>query len=290
VTGQLIYKLCTSAHIPTKKGAKDKRIFQMQLIKFCHPDHNINRGAKLQIGTLYGYRNIEKTELRDEAEGQYEFTIEFPEEIELDRRWTNLLFQSLFAFGKSDDTPRFPGSFSADIVKINIVRQIGDTVVVKDTTVRVNRSVNNSLIFCMSLFETAESNPFQNYKDHWAFGEESANEFARRLGNLIFQQAKLSTFETSVLETLSPATVNALSIRVQHKKIRYGDRRLRITNQSKPSYEELLEILSDISFIKPGRFKKENEYRFVFDLHDGQRLFPPKQQNLLLTLNPLIDL
>lgn len=262
----------------------------MQLIKFCNPEHNIHRGAKLQVGTLYGYRSIENPALQDEAEGKYEFTIEFPEEIELDRRWSNLLFQGAMGFGKTDDTPRFAGSFSANILKLHIVRQTGDTVIVKDTTVRINRGVNNCLIFCMSVLETAESKPFQNYSDHWAFGEQSANEFARRLGSLIFQQAKLSSFESSILENLSPATVNALSIRIQHKKVRYGDRHMRITNQNKPTYEELLEVLSEISFIKPNRFNKENEYRFVFELHDGQRLFPPKQQNLLLTLNPLTDL
>ena len=83
----------------------------MQLIKFCKPEHNIYRGAKLQIGNLFGYRRIENSEVRDETEGKYEFTIEFPEEIELDRRWANLLLQGVVAFGKTEDAPRFPGSF-----------------------------------------------------------------------------------------------------------------------------------------------------------------------------------
>lgn len=262
----------------------------MQLIKFCSPEHNIRQGAKLQVGTLYGYRSIENPELQDDAEGTYEFTIEFPEEIELDRRWINLLFQGSIGFGKTDDIPRFPGQFSTHIEKICIVRQTADCVVVKDTTVRISRSVNNSLIFCMSLLETAESNPFKNYSDHWAFPEQSANEFARRLGNLIFQQAKLSSFENSISEILSPGTAGTLSLQGQHKRVVYRDRRMRITEQIKPTFDELLQVLSDISFIKPECFSKENEYRFIFELNNGQRLFQPKKQNLLLSLNPLTDL
>jgi hypothetical protein len=262
----------------------------MQLIKFCNPEHNIHRGAKLQVGTLYGYRTIENPELQDEAEGTYEFTIEFPEEIALDRRWSNLLFNGAIAFGSTDDIPRFAGSFSAHTVKLNMVRQTADSVVVRDTVVRISRSVNNCLIFCMSLFETAEATPFKNYKDHWAFPEQNANEFSRRLGSLIFQQAKLSAFDDSISESHTPGTVATLSLQVMHKKVVYRDRHMRITEHNKPTYEELLEALSSISFFKPESFSKENEYRFIFELNDGKRAFPPKKKNLLLTLNPLADL
>lgn len=142
----------------------------------------------------------------------------------------------------------------------------------------------------MSLFETAEAKPFQKYEDHWAFPEQNANEFSRRLGSLIFQQAKLSSFDDSISGSHSPGTVAALSLRVLYKKVIYRDRHMRITAHSKPTYEELLEALSDIPFFKPECFSKENEYRFVFELNDGKRFFPPKKNNLLLTLNPLADL
>lgn len=58
----------------------------MQLIKFCNSEHNINSGAGLRVGTLFQYRTIENSELRDGEEGNFEFVINFPEEIELDRQ------------------------------------------------------------------------------------------------------------------------------------------------------------------------------------------------------------
>jgi hypothetical protein len=64
---------------------------------------------------------------------------------------------------------------------------------------------------------------------------------------------------------------------------------MRITEHSRPTYEELLETLSNIAFVKPERFRPEAEYRFVYELNDGQRIFAPKE-NLFLTLNPLVDL
>jgi hypothetical protein len=262
----------------------------MPLIKFCNPDHNIRRGSKLKLGTLHGYRAIEEPELRDQAEGKYEFTVEFPENIALDRRWTNLLFQGAIGFGDLGDIPRFPGSYSTHMEKMHIVRYEGESVVVRDTIVRIKRSVPNCLIFCMSLFETAEENPFEQYADHWAFPEQKANEFSQRLAALIFQQAKLSFFEDSIAEKHSPATIQSLSLAVRHKKVIYRDRQLRITEQSKPTYEELIDILSNIAFFKPQHFAKEREYRFVFELNDGKAILPAKTKELLLTLNPLLDL
>jgi hypothetical protein len=261
----------------------------MQLIKFCKPEHNIHRGAKLQLGTLYGYRSIENSEIRDETEGKYEFFIEFPQDIELDRQWSNLLFQGAIGFGQTNDTPRFSGQFSAHIEKMHVVRQSADSVVVRDTVIRISRSVNNCLIFCMSLLESKQENPFNNYDDHWAIPEQKVNEFSRRLGNLIFQQAKLVDFDDTVSKIHSPATVSRLSLNVQHRRVLYRDRHMQITEASKPTFDELLNVLSDISFIKPERFTKENEYRFVFELNDGQTVFQPNKKNLLLTLNPLID-
>jgi hypothetical protein len=263
----------------------------MQLIKFCIPEHNIFNfaGAKLQVGTLYGYRNIEDPELQDDAEGKYEFTIDFPEEIKLDRRWANLLLQGSVAVGRTDDIPRFSGSFSTYIQKLHIVKQEKDNVVVKDTVIRISRSVNNCLIFCMSMMDNADSKPFQKYKDYWAFPEQKANEFSQRLGRLIFQQAKLFSFEDSISHFHSPSSVATLSLQGQHKKVMYRNRHLQITENNRPTYEELLETLSNIAFIKPGRFSAENEYRFMYELNDGQRSFPPKG-SLLLTLNPLTDL
>lgn len=262
----------------------------MQLVKFCKPEHNIHRGAKLRIGTLHEYRTIENPELRDEAEGKYEFTIDFPEEIELDRRWANLLFQGMFAFGNSDDVPRFAGAFSAHAEKLHFVRQSENSVVLKDTTVKINRGINDCLVFCMSLLPNVEAKLFEQYDDHWAFPEDKANTFAVRLANLIMNQAKLADFDDSISASHSPNSIKNIFLNVRHRKVIYRERHLIITEHNRPTFEEMIETLSNIQFFKPPEpFSKENEYRFVFELQDEQRIFPPKAP-ILLTLNPLIEL
>src|SRR5688572_13686171 len=139
----------------------------MPLIKFCKAAHNIRRAGTLQIGSLYWYRGIENKEIRDASEGKFEFSIDFPEEIELDRRWANLLFHPLVGFGDTADAPRFAGSISAHAERMHLVRQTRDSVIVKETRVKIERTVNNCLMFCMSLFEGAHHNPFVDYEDHW---------------------------------------------------------------------------------------------------------------------------
>ena len=170
------------------------------------------------------------------------------------------------------------------------VSQSLDSVVIKETVIRINRSVHNCLVFCMSHLETAESKPFKSYDDHWAFPEAKAPEFAGRLGNLIFQQANLDFFDNALSSEHTPRTIQSLALSLRHRKVVYRDRHMRITKNNMPSYEELLQVLSDVVFIKPERFSEENEYRFVYELNDGKSVFQPKKENLLLTLNPFADL
>jgi hypothetical protein len=262
----------------------------MKLIKFCKPQHNIHRGAKLQLGTLYGYRSIEDPALRDEFEATSEFTIEFPEEIELETRWLNLLNYGSMNFGESNDTPHFQGAFYSNIEKMHIVRQDDHSVVLKDTLVSIKRDMNNSFIFCMSLMDEVIESPFPEYKDHWALSADKVNEFAQRLANLVFSQAKINDFDNSLAEMHSPASASHLRLNIRHKKVVYRDRNLIITPNNKPSFEELIQFFSDIEFIKPKNFQDENEYRFVFELNDGKNIYMPKNKNLLLTLNPFSDL
>lgn len=258
----------------------------MQLFKFCKPEHNISRCSTLQLGTLFGYRHIENAELRDEHEGRYEMTVEFPGEISLEPRWCNLLFQGAMGFGRTPEVPRFPGELSMNVERFNVVRNDGENLVVRDTSVKITRSVPNSLIFCMSLLPTAERKPFEQYTDHWSIPLASADEFAKRIARLVFEQGKLAIFE-GASEFLTPAAAQAVTLSGRHKPVIYRDRVLRVTNESRPSYEDLLQTMIDIPFVKPTRFAKENEYRFVFDLNDGGRIFPPHKQNLLLSLNAL---
>ena len=262
----------------------------MSLFKFCNPEHNVHRGSHVQVGTLFKYRDIEDAGLRDEHEGKYQFQITFPKPIELDRRWANLLLQGAIAFGDTHDVPRFAGSFSTHIDKLHIIEQKGDSVIVEDTQIKIDRGVHNCLLFCMSAFPDAAPSPFPQYSDNWSFPDALANEFGRRLGSLIYQQAKLSSFDDSIAKTHSAATVTALSLNVRHQRVIYRDREIIITPESRPPFDELIQVLSDIAFIKPKKYSAEQEYRFAFELGDGRNIFPPKVDHLLLNPNILTNL
>ena len=262
----------------------------MQLVKFCKPEHNIHQGAKLRVGTLHEYRSIENSELRDEAEGKYEFTIEFRGEVELDRRWANLLFQNIVGFGNTDSTPRFPGKISAKVEHLHMVEQKGENVVIKDTTAKIYREIPDCLIFCMSLLTKVDEMLFKDYQDNWNFPQEKANKFAMHIANLIMEQTKLTDFDDSISEGNSPNSIKGLHVNAMHREVIYQDRHLVITQQNMPSFEKFTEILLNIPFIKPPEpYSKEKEYRFVFELRNQERLFQPKSF-ILIPLNPLLEL
>lgn len=263
----------------------------MALVKFCNPEHNIHRGAQLQIGTLYKYRTIENPELRDDAEGTYDFEIDFPVEIELDRRWANLLFQRVFDFGGASEVPRFPGGMRVSVDRISIVRQTADSVVVADTKVRIQRTALNCLVFCMSHLETDSPSPFENYADRWDIPENRADDFGRRLGSLIYQQTKLLSFGNSFLERHSASTITSLKLMLRHQPVKYLDRRMIVTPDKRPTFEELIQTLSDVAFLKPKTYAREREYRFVYELVDGnQTCYEPTLDHVMVNPNLLTEL
>ena len=265
---------------------------KLQLIKFCNPEHNIRSGAGLRLGTLYKYRHIENSELQDGEEGSFSFKVNFPEKIELDRRWVNLLFKGFIHFdnGKPDDTPSFPGSMEVNVETFNIIEQKANSVVICNTSISIQRSVPNCLIFCMSAMEIGKDNPFKSYTDFWSFPIEKANQFATRIGELILFQTSLNTFEPSLINDHSANSIKRLALNVRHQKVLYRDRILNITKDNMITFDELVKILGNIPFLKPTSFEKECEYRFVFELTDGAKNFSPIEEDIDIELSALAEI
>ena len=261
----------------------------MYLLKFCKKEYNIKSNSQLRVGTLYDFRDIEQEEIRDGSEGFFDFQILFPEQIELDRRWANLLLNRAIGFGPIGEMPRFPGGFEASVEKMTLVKNTENGVIIRDAAIKIKRWVPNCLIFCMTLAETIELKVFEQYDDKWYIDFAKADRFARILANLIYNQSKLSRF-SDIRDIHSPASLKGLSINFRHRDVKYMDRKLVVTAENMPKYDDLYQILIDIAFIKPPQFSGENEYRFCFDLYDGENIFPPTVKDMLLSLNPLLDL
>jgi hypothetical protein len=142
----------------------------------------------------------------------------------------------------------------------------------------------------MSVFPESGAKPFTQYSDNWSIPEHLADELGRRLGSLVFQQTKLASFSDSLLRVHSPSTVPSVALNVRHRRVIYRDRKIVITRDSKPGFEELTDIFANIVFVKPTKHSPEQEYRFVFELGDGRNIFPPVVDHLLVNPNILTSL
>lgn len=237
----------------------------------------------MRIGTLFDFRRQENEEIRDEAEGKHELVLNFEGEVELDRRLANLLVQPAFVFGDASDTPRLPGSTQVHAERLYMVGEGSkpDTVVLRDTVVRVSRSLNDCLVFCMS--KPGTEPPF-SYASSWRLSGESIEAFAAALCRLVFHRARLDHgFARDHQQLLLAAAARKLRVQVAHGPVIYQDRTMHITQATVPTLDEFLYVIDRIAFTKPASFAHEQEYRFMFQVHDGEHEFPPLRPVLLST-------
>tara|TARA_R110002051_G_scaffold322851_4_gene414532 strand:- start:104 stop:880 length:777 start_codon:yes stop_codon:yes gene_type:complete len=251
------------------------------LVKFCRKEHNILNGAPIRIGTLHEYRQIENPEIKDEDEGKYTFTIEFPEEITLDRRWSNLLFQGFFGAGCIEELPRLPGKTTVHNESFGIVRQFGENLTIRDTKLRIEREFPDCFIFCMSLMTKVE-NPFAGYDDKWMVPYCKIDEFTRALASRFIKKIQPFYFEESIAEFFAPKNKDSLNLMIRDREVIYVERNMVITESNRPSYESLFNTLANIPFTKPSIFKPEKEYRFLFELNNGEKVFQPAVKSFLM--------
>lgn len=259
----------------------------MKLVKHCKSEHNIHKGAKLQIGSLYAYHDIENEEIKDGEEGKYTFTYSFPEEIELDIRLANLLFSGAIGFGSNPlhMAPRIPGSFVTHVNHFELVRQTKGGVVIRNSSATVERTVPNQLIFCMSLQQEDAPSPFDGYDDRWSIEMSFADRFAGNVAGLLLSQIRLENYNPEIGRELSINGSKKLGLNVRHQPVQYSDRSETITPGNLPTFGEFMKKIIDIPFVKPSSFSNENEYRFTFELTDGNMIFPPAEKFYLLDIN-----
>ena len=254
----------------------------MNLVKYCSSSYNIEKGAKLQLGTLFYYQNIENKELMDEKEGSHELTINFTEDVELDIATANLLFQG-FAFGESPKT-QFEGSYEtiANHAKFSCFK---DKVRIEKASIKIKRKINNCLMFCMSHID--EGLPpviFGCHNDYWSLPIEKAELFGKCVSRLILDNALFTAFGISPYEF---QTIDKLRLRIQHQKVIYKERNIDINQLNTPSYDELVQLIKEIIFIKPLSYSNEREYRFIFELISPQQIYLPKVEKLLINSETL---
>nr|MBG3150490.1 hypothetical protein [Proteus mirabilis] len=248
----------------------------MELFKYCDKKYNLMSGSTLRLGALHHFRKIENNSLRDEKEGTFTIQIDFSDGIVLPTKVANLFFQSGIRFGDtSEPPPHFPGSVSMHIDKVEIDHVMSNGVKFKSAKVTIERSGLDSYIFCCSMNPTKPQS-FSKYNDHWKISNDKIEQFGIKTSQLMLEQLKLSDLNFAPNSNRSLSNFG-FSIQLQHRPIKYIDRVLHITQNKLPSYDDFIDLITNIDFYKPSKFKDEMEYRYKFIVHDNEQIYIPSK-------------
>ncbi|WP_151836706.1 hypothetical protein [Acinetobacter johnsonii] len=83
--------------------------------------------------------------------------------------------------------------------------------------------------------------------------------------------------------TKQDINVGNLTIKSHSQDIIYSDRSLYLDNHNMDSMKDkIIDIFRDIKYLKPDRFKKEAEFRIVFDFYENQELLTPLVKSIII--------
>ena len=157
----------------------------MYIVKSCNKEHNLKTTNSIRIGTLFGFRELESLELRDELEGTFDFRIdikksEIPIEVFL------YLYNGVFSSG----APYYPyncltipqNKNSAEgVMQGGNVQFINGYVTVEDSSIKMRSLYHNCFVFCTSLISSLPTKPkFDGYDDFWYFKLKDADKFLKK--------------------------------------------------------------------------------------------------------------
>lgn len=167
--------------------------------------------------------------------------------------------------------------------KIEIDRVMPNEVKFKSAKVTIERSGLDSYIFCCSM-NPIKPQSFGEYNDHWKISNDKIEQFGIKTAQLMLEQLKLADFN------FFPARNGSLSefgfsIKLEHRPIKYIDRVLHITQNNLPSYDEFIDLIENMDFYKPSKFKDEMEYRYKFIIHDNGQIYLPRKNFIDLNAN-----
>lgn len=267
----------------------------MKLIKSCRSEFNPLKGADIQVGSYEYYRSVENDEIRDAGEASVGVEIEWLGRHEISADLYNELMQGGVHIGGGDVKSRIPGNFSMRIHNLNIVKSIGDKVVIENFSATIHRCHMNNYIYCMSLVEDdSMGGIFDGYDDFWSLPMDKANDFALFLASELREQLNISDFSYDAMKDLSFSQIErgGLHVHVQHQAVQYLDRKVSLNSSNEKEVVDALSRIGNMVFTKPSEFSSDREYRFQFSFYlnfpDGRRLFvSPEKDRFLIRLNRL---
>lgn len=250
----------------------------MRLYKNCKARHNIGSGCKtLRLGTLYGYRAAEDPNIRDEEEGIFHFKMTIKEEVKLSGENANILLP-MFHFGGSKRSP-YRGAIRAKSSGINIISHDDSGVILTVDSVQIERHAPDQFVFCMSISDLRPSQISSQYDSYWDVAHETAQALADGIGSEIL---KAITETPELVLGIAKENTENLKIACRHGVVSYLSREITAKDMSLHTMNSLIDKISNIAFIKPPEFATESEYRFAFEITDGENFFPPSSDRIII--------
>lgn len=249
----------------------------MKLFKNCKKIHNITLACKtLHLGTLYGYRKAENIDIRDEEEGTYNFELAIQDTFTVKFDWWHTLFAPLIRFS-NDEVKDIRGDFSAQIHDLQIIKAHNNEVTLAKSLASIKRNAPDQFVFCMSIADKHPPIVSAEYNSHWSMDVNSAEQFASGAAQNLLEKIRENPNLVLGLDTQS---LEKISIKYHHGPVEYLSRVLSVQKSDKS--EVLFEKMLNMAYIKPESYSAEAEYRFIFEVTDGQYFYPPSSTSVTL--------
>lgn len=248
----------------------------MFLVKSCSQRYNIPNSKTVKIGTLHEYRETESLQILDKEEGFFDILFDIKDKyIETD----------LFNFLNYSHNSHL----SAYVKKLHF-KDNYDNYIRVDYEGKYSWINNNRFIFCISKLNSHEESTtiFPDYDDYWYISFFKKQKLIKSLEIALFNDVKFRIQNEEKVFTKQDVNINKLTIKSHSQDIIYSDRNLYLDNHNMDSMKDkIMGIFQDIKYLKPDNFKKESEFRIVFDFYEENQLLIPAVKSLIIKENIL---
>ncbi|WP_152416360.1 hypothetical protein [Pseudomonas sp. PAMC 26793] len=224
--------------------------------KFCDPKYNIKSGCNtVRLGTLYGYRTIENEKLRDEGEGTFSYSLNFPDYVAPSPQW-------LSAFEVE----------GGGVAEIGDIRIVNGRVEVK--SVSLSGSTHNCWIYCISKSSESAGSVTDTHEDKWTIAAEKLAAFANHLGAILWSELTVRDLPDDLTGKYGLQEIQQrLGLFIETRDIEYVDRFVVIGGEEELQVSHVETLRDRVAFIKPEVFKDEQEVRIAYWLtFDGKKI------------------
>jgi archaellin len=248
----------------------------MFLVKSCSQRYNISNSRTIKIGTLHEYRETESLQILDKEEGFFDIVFDLKNKyIETD------LFNCL----NNSHNSHLSAYVENLSFKDNYQNYIRVDYQGKYSWINYNR-----FIFCISKLGSHEESTtiFPDYDDYWYISFFKKQQLIKSLEIALFNDVKNRINNGEKVFTKEDVNVDKLTIKSHSQDIIYSNRSLYLDNHNMDSMKDkIMDIFRDIKYLKPDGFKKESEFRIVFDFYDENQLLIPAVKSLIIKENIL---